>query len=52
MKNLYLYYFEKSPIIIYNELFVHILGFRLFIHEINILQIWSHFTMLLESFKV
>jgi hypothetical protein len=24
-ENLYLYYFEKSPIIIYNELFVHIL---------------------------
>jgi hypothetical protein len=26
-EKLYLYYFEKSPIIIYNELFVHILGF-------------------------
>jgi hypothetical protein len=45
-------YFEKSPIIIYNELFVHILGFCLFMHEIYILQIWSHFIMLLESFVI
>jgi len=45
-------YFEKSPIIIYNELFNHILGFFLFIHEIDILQIWSHFIMLLESFVI
>jgi hypothetical protein len=26
-EKLYFYYFEKSPIIIYNDLFVHILGF-------------------------
>jgi len=38
--------------IICNELFVHILGFCLFIHEIDILQIWSHFIMLLESFVI
>jgi len=52
MKTTLLDYFENSPIIIYNELFVHILGFRLFIHEIDILQIWSHFIMLLESFVI
>jgi len=45
-------YFEKSPIIIYNELFVYILGFCLFIHEIDILQIWNHFIMLLKSFII
>ncbi len=45
-------YFEKSPIIIYNELFVHILGFCFFIHEIDILQIWSHLIMLLELFVI
>jgi hypothetical protein len=49
---LHFYYFEKSPMIIYNELFVHILGFCLFIHEIDILQIWSHFIMLLEPFVI
>jgi hypothetical protein len=38
--------------IIYNELFVHILRFCLFIHEIDILQIWSHFIMLLKSFVI
>jgi len=43
---------KKSPIIIYNELFVHILGFCLFIHEIDIVKIWSHFMMLLESFVI
>jgi hypothetical protein len=49
---LHLYYFEKSPIIIYYELFVHILEFCLFIHEIDSLQIWSHFIMLLEPFVI
>ncbi len=52
MKTTLFNYFEKSPIIIYNELFVHILGFCLFMHEIDILQIWSHFIMLLESFVI
>jgi len=52
MKITPLNYFEKSPIILYNELFVHILGFCFFIHEIDILQIWSHFIMLLESFVI
>jgi hypothetical protein len=49
---LHLYYFEKSPIIIYNVLFVHILGFCLFIHEVDILQICNHFIMLLKSFVI
>jgi hypothetical protein len=48
---LHLNYFEKSPIIIYNDLFVLILGFCLFIHEIDILKIWNDFIMVLESFK-
>jgi hypothetical protein len=38
--------------IIYSGLFVHILGFCLFIHETDILKIWSHFIMLLESFVI
>jgi hypothetical protein len=46
------YYFKNSLIIIYNELFVHILGGFLKIHEIDILQIWSHFIMLLKSFVI
>jgi len=45
-------YFEKSPIIIYNDLFVHIFGFCWIMHEIDILQMWSHFIMLLESFII
>jgi len=49
---LHFYYFEKSPIIIYNELFVHIMGFCLFIYEIDISQIWNHFIMLLVSFVI
>jgi hypothetical protein len=37
---------------VYNELFVHIMGLCLFTHEIDILKIWSHFTMLLKSFVI
>jgi hypothetical protein len=40
---LHLYYFEKSPIIIYNELVIHILGF-LFIYA------WNWCRTNLESF--
>jgi len=47
---LHLYYFEKSPIIIYNKLVIHILGFCLFIHEIDIVQIWNHFYYVIRIF--
>jgi hypothetical protein len=49
---LHLCYFEKSPLIVFNELFIHHLELCLCVHEIGIQWIWTHFTMLLESFVI
>jgi hypothetical protein len=44
---MYFYYFEKSPSIVFIELFIHYLELCLFPHEIGILWI-----MLLKSFVI
>jgi hypothetical protein len=49
---LHLYYFEKSWLIVFNELFVHLLKLCLRAYEIGIPWIWNHLTMLLESFVI
>ncbi len=49
---LHLHYFGKSPLIIFNELFIHNLYLCFGVHEIGLLWIWSHFTMLLKSFVI
>jgi hypothetical protein len=35
-EKLYLHYFEKPPLIIFNEFFVNVLELCLFIHEVGI----------------
>jgi hypothetical protein len=49
---LHIHYFGKSPLIIFNELFIHNLYLCFGVHEIRLVWIWSHFTVLLESFVI
>jgi hypothetical protein len=48
----YFHYFEESPLIVFNELFVHILELCVFTHKVEILLIWISFILLKESFYI
>jgi hypothetical protein len=45
-ENLYFHYFGKPSSIVFNEFFVHLLELCLFIHEIGVRWISSHFIVL------
>ncbi len=49
-EKLYLHYFEKSPLIGFNELFNHPLELCWSIYEVELQSIWRHFIVLEESF--